>query len=263
MKKSDEIKEELSKEDNDLKALGLHTKLNRENRKELFEDVWLPKLQDETDVVIDSENSKYSIYSVVFGTIDFYPKANKVLIRKQNKWIKGNGLNWLIKHFDLKLEDRDFGVCEGEYCLRDGCKGVIEASPKDGGCSCHLSAPCDYCTKQTEYCPICNWSAEKQQMEEDELFLIEYWKKEPEITRKLDEENDKRKLFYDKFSGKIPTEKLEVMVESHTHFSMKKIGVFPKGSETYESLFEKVKGTFGGRFELLTERTFIFIAYTD
>ena len=30
-----------------------------------------------------------------FGVIDYFPKANKVLIRKDNKWIKP-GLKWII-----------------------------------------------------------------------------------------------------------------------------------------------------------------------
>ena len=55
------------------------------------------------------------------------------------------------------------GVFENEICNRNGCDGVIEAYEKEGCCSCHISAPCGYCTTQTEYCPKCGWSAEEEQ----------------------------------------------------------------------------------------------------
>lgn len=55
------------------------------------------------------------------------------------------------------------GIFEGELCNRDGCTGIIEAYDKEGCCSCHISAPCSYCTTQTEYCPKCGWTAEDEQ----------------------------------------------------------------------------------------------------
>ena len=46
--------------------------------------------EDGTKITIDDKNrlNKY-------GIIDFYPKANKLLIRKSNKWIN-QGLKWII-----------------------------------------------------------------------------------------------------------------------------------------------------------------------
>ena len=38
---------------------------------------------------------KVTIYPTKFGIVDFYPKSNKILIRKENKWITG-GLRWII-----------------------------------------------------------------------------------------------------------------------------------------------------------------------
>jgi len=52
--------------------------------------------------------------------------------------------------------------------------------------------------------------------------------------------------------------------ECHTHFSMKKVGVFTDGT-TRAEVEKEVKGTFGGRFEYFSEseRKFSYIAYTD
>lgn len=60
------------------------------------------------------------------------------------------------------------GLLKGEKCNRNGCKGIIEEGEKDGCCSCHINPPCGYCTIQTEYCPVCGWSAEEEQREYEE-----------------------------------------------------------------------------------------------
>ena len=93
-----------------------------------------------------------------------------------------------------------------------------------------------------------------------------YKKNEDYYAQQRKEFDDERDLFYKKYRGEIPAEKLEIRSEGHTHFSMKKIGVFPKGSETYESLLPKVRGTFGGRFTTTINENsyrFEYIAYTD
>ena len=96
MKKSEKIKIEASQEDNDLKALGLYTKVLREQRMENFETKWLLKLK-EGHVCEKSTNQSYVIYSKRFGVIDFFPKSNKCLLRKTQKWIKP-GLQWIVKN---------------------------------------------------------------------------------------------------------------------------------------------------------------------
>lgn len=60
------------------------------------------------------------------------------------------------------------------------------------------------------------------------------------------------------------SEKIDWYHQSHTHFSMKKIGVFPIGTKK-DIILKEVSGTFGGRFESFndTAGTFIYIAYTD
>ncbi len=105
MRESDKIKRALSEEDNDSKALGLHCKLIREERSDKFEDNFLSKLKESFKVDYDANMGRYSITSDD-GIIDFYPKANKVLIRKKNKWVKP-GLNWLLKNLLTKSQVRD------------------------------------------------------------------------------------------------------------------------------------------------------------
>lgn len=45
-----------------------------------------------------NDGTKYTTTHPEFGIIDIYPKANKLLIRKQNKWIKP-AVNWMTTHF--------------------------------------------------------------------------------------------------------------------------------------------------------------------
>lgn len=158
---------------------------------------------------------------------------------------------------------RDFGLVKGDECGRDGCKGIINEHEKDGSCSCHINPPCSYCTTDTAYCPVCNWSCDDEVPDKVDPELQkkqqEYWAEE---TRKR---QDARDSFIRKFNGIDPIEKYECWPEGHTHFSMKKKGVFPANTETRTSVEEKEKGTFGGRFELFNESKgcFIYIAYTD
>jgi len=49
------------------------------------------------------------------------------------------------------------GIYPGETCNRDGCKGIIREREKDGGCYCHLSAPCGSCCQDYTYCDSCDY----------------------------------------------------------------------------------------------------------
>ena len=99
MSTSEELKVLASQEENDLKAMGLLNKALRESRSEKFSDKNLIQLKEKGYEVIE-DNGKYTIKTDVFGIVDFFPKANKLLIRKQNKWIKP-GLKWLINNLML------------------------------------------------------------------------------------------------------------------------------------------------------------------
>lgn len=96
MKKSEKIRIEMHQEENDLKALGLYTKVLREQRIENFETNWLPKFKD-THICEKGPNQSYIIYSARFGIIDYFPKADRCLLRKKQKWIKP-ALEWLVKN---------------------------------------------------------------------------------------------------------------------------------------------------------------------
>lgn len=81
------------------------------------------------------------------------------------------------------------GTKKGEICNRNGCVGIIEEGEKEGCCSCHINPPCSYCTTQTEYCPICGWSAEEEQREYDERQRQYYLKNPPKpIVYKSEEQ---------------------------------------------------------------------------
>ena len=101
MKKSEQLRKEAQSIESDIAYLGAANKIMREERKERFEEEWLPLLREKTAVEYYFIPNNYTMKHNNFGIIDYYPKANKVLIRKQNKWVKP-GLQWLIKNFELK-----------------------------------------------------------------------------------------------------------------------------------------------------------------
>jgi len=94
---SDDLRKEAQQEDNDLAYLGKMKKVFRQERVERFEDV-LPKLNDSDKVITITYYEVQGKYTIAtntkFGIVDYYPKANKILIRKDNDW-KVGGLKWL------------------------------------------------------------------------------------------------------------------------------------------------------------------------
>jgi hypothetical protein len=158
------------------------------------------------------------------------------------------------------------GYLEGETCNREGCTGIIQEIEKEGSCSCHINPPCGYCTEQNAYCEECGWDAKEEQREYDRVQSEAYKKNEAYYEQQRKERDEKDRLFWKKFRGEIPADKLEIHSQSHTHFSMRIMGVFPKGSETCQSILPKVIGTFGGRWvSRIDEQSYSFeyIAYTD
>lgn len=99
MKKSEELKKKMQEEDNDLKAQGLYNKMKREKRLENIEP-YLEKLKAAGFLIEPYNGTKVVIHTHIFGIIDFFPKANKVLIRKDNKWVD-NALLWICKQFKI------------------------------------------------------------------------------------------------------------------------------------------------------------------
>ena len=93
MKESEKLILSSQQEDNDTKSFALQCKALRESRNERFVEDWLPLLSKRYNVV--ENNNKYTITTQDYCIIDYFTKANKALIRKDNNWIKP-GLKWII-----------------------------------------------------------------------------------------------------------------------------------------------------------------------
>jgi len=96
MKKSKILEFQASQEENDIKAFGILCKSLREKRCEKFVDGWLEPLQ-EVYPIEQRKNGSWTIDTFKYGKIDYFPKANKALIRKEQTW-KKPGLNWIINN---------------------------------------------------------------------------------------------------------------------------------------------------------------------
>lgn len=99
MKESERLKQEADKLDNDLAYLGAMNKVMRQERVERFEP-WLEELKASPfiiSIVSDLSQSKHTITTENYGVVDYFPKANKILIRKENKWVQ-QGLKWIRHH---------------------------------------------------------------------------------------------------------------------------------------------------------------------
>lgn len=154
------------------------------------------------------------------------------------------------------------GIEKGDLCNRDGCKGIIDEHEKEGGCSCHISPPCGYCTEPCAYCETCGWD-DKEEFADHENERLRLYNKNKDYyeseNRKFQEQRD---LFYKKFRGELEITEFDYRKESHSNSSMRVLGVHPEGFNL-NSVMDKINGTFGGRFEHRGKTNFIYIAYTD
>lgn len=94
MKKSEELTSQ--QEDNDIKSFALACRALKEKRSEKFIEDYLPVLNLRYPIE-KRDNGSYTISTQDYGIIDYFPKANKVLIREENKWIKP-GLKWIFNN---------------------------------------------------------------------------------------------------------------------------------------------------------------------
>ena len=69
----------------------------------------------------------------------------------------------------------EVGYVTGEICNRNGCKGIIENYGKEGSCSCHVNPPCSYCTASDEFCPVCDWDGNEEQMQKGKSKLEKFY----------------------------------------------------------------------------------------
>lgn len=157
----------------------------------------------------------------------------------------------------------EHGKIKGDKCNRDGCEGIVDEHPTETQCSCHINPPCSHCVDSRDYCPVCGWEGSEEQAKAQKIDSETQKRNREYYERENKKWSDLRESFYRKYNGNEGAEKLEMWSESHTHFTMIKRGVFPKGTESRASIEPKVKGTFGGRFTRFTETSFEYIADTD
>ena len=86
--------------ENDMKAWTYYFKSARWERQEYFEKR-LDDIKQITDVE-ERPNGSYTFDIDGYGLCDLFPKKNVVLIRKQNKWIRGTGMEWIFSRINLK-----------------------------------------------------------------------------------------------------------------------------------------------------------------
>lgn len=84
------------------KEFGELVKELRENKYEHFKSKILPEITASEEVCnISEECFSFAVTTKNYGVIDIFPKANKLRIRRQNKWVKPI-LPWLHKYIIKK-----------------------------------------------------------------------------------------------------------------------------------------------------------------
>ena len=98
MKESEyiKLKMEADNSDNDYRDLNYLKKIQRAERNESFIEGILPLLEKKYPII--QMEDKFKIQTDKFGILYYYPKANSLLITKDNYWAKGFGLRWIKKH---------------------------------------------------------------------------------------------------------------------------------------------------------------------
>jgi len=139
----------------------------------------------------------------------------------------------------------EFGYCKGETCTRKGCKGIVKEHRVEN-CSCHINPPCGSCTAPRGYCEACGWEESEDEIVNDYVVSV----------------NKSTGVYRSWEPRPLDTTKIDWHSKSHTYSSMIKEGVYPEGT-TREQVEQKVRGTFGGRFEQFGNGRFKYIAYTD
>lgn len=96
---SKRMKLEAQQEDNDLVYLGKARKMYRQERLETFVEFYEKLIVEPliTSITEHTIQGKFEIKTTTkYGIVDYYPKADKILIRYSNTW-KTKGLNWIKK----------------------------------------------------------------------------------------------------------------------------------------------------------------------
>lgn len=134
---------------------------------------------------------------------------------------------------------------EGDKCPE--CNQGILHYPPVHNCTCHISPPCSACTDRQLECDKCGYQPE----EPDYKDLL--------VTPIL---NGIGISMREHKPQPLDNTKIDYRVKMHTGFSQICEGVYPIGT-TMKEVEEKVRGSFGGRFEHFGNGKFKYIAYTD
>jgi len=98
MKKSDKLFVEAEQEENDFRYWSKIYDAEREKRKENFEDNFLPTIKNSPHVLSIEERMSGSMLMIEFSDgvkIDYYPKKDRVFIKKLCHW-KSYGKTWIL-----------------------------------------------------------------------------------------------------------------------------------------------------------------------
>lgn len=141
------------------------------------------------------------------------------------------------------------GYCEeGDNCPEPKCDGVLDWEPLVG-CSCHINPPCSACTDRRLICNVCDYIDERDDYKD--VLATPYYG------------DGAAHIFTREYAPKpLDNTKIDWRSKGHTASSMIKEGVYPEGT-TMTEVLDKIKGTFGGRFEHFGNGKFKYIAYTD
>ena len=154
------------------------------------------------------------------------------------------------------MEKITLGETIGETCNRNNCVGIIQELEKNS-CSCHINPPCSSCETDRNYCPECDWSGLEDQQNYAKNTSVSSF-----LSEIADQYTKKNQLLQNKMNGNLPITDIDYRIKEHTHSSQICEGVYPKEA-TRSDVEQKVKGTFGGRFEYFNNSKFKYIAYTD
>lgn len=101
MKESELLRIQANEALNDEYCQYLNEKADRAERSERFKEYYLLILQESEKVKQVTEKNHMFVVDFVDGlSVDYYPKADKVLLKKAHQW-KTNGLSWLL----LKIQN--------------------------------------------------------------------------------------------------------------------------------------------------------------
>jgi hypothetical protein len=100
IKESERIRQEALSDnsDNDYRSMNYEIKIKRAEKKELFDDKYLPLLRDKYVVTITDFGNTFIITTDKYGKLSFYPKSNSLFIHRRNYWCKNFGLKWIKKY---------------------------------------------------------------------------------------------------------------------------------------------------------------------